>query len=101
MTLSPHCKKCGQWDSIDHRCPRSSVLPTTSQLLRDSASASQQLHDAWDGEVENLVILFPSLSITGDATYASTMSKERLLAVLETVKRKVQAGSVDVRAKLT
>lgn len=41
------------------RAERQRLRPTQENLLKDSAEATRQINDAWDSEVEVIVVLLP------------------------------------------
>lgn len=57
--------------------------PTEENLRRDAASIAQQVHDAWDGEVEVIVILTPTKQLMPDVCAArSVRSTDRYVTIL-------------------
>jgi hypothetical protein len=45
--------------SSQARQERQNLRPTQENLLKDSAQATREINDAWDGEVEVIVVLIP------------------------------------------
>ena len=66
--------------------------PTKDNLQKDALSIAQQIHDAWDGEVQCLVVLCPRDTGTQkfDIHIASTVNRfEKLEAIWQMVRTKI------------